>query len=202
MDIYEGFAAYQTYVAIRNHFKQDSYDYFKYNGKTRVGQDSFLKRKDKFFFAKLQRRLSASELVYFFVANFVADDSNWSGSLVTENSMTVYTNWQKTIQSLSYNFEQDCCILKEVVDNSGKKFDNLFSCDGNHPALLKLYLGKQITLETLVIINKVLRFSKVWEKNLDDDIVWQNVGRLLDKYSSFVQVDTDKYKAIMQKTFI
>ena len=202
MDIYEGFAAYQTYVAVRNHFKQDSYDYFKYNGKTRVGQDSFLKRSDRYFFAKLQRKLSSSELVGFFVANFINDDSNWSGSLVTENSMTVYNQWMKKIQSLSYTFQQDCLTLKEVVDNSGKKFDNLFSCDGNHPALLKLYLGKQITLETLVIINKVLRFSKVWEKNLDDDIVWQNVGRLLDKYSSFVQVDTDKYKAIMQKTFI
>ena len=47
MDIYEGFAAYQTYVAVRNHFKQDSYDFFRYNGKTRVGQESFLKRNDK-----------------------------------------------------------------------------------------------------------------------------------------------------------
>ena len=93
MDIYEGFAAYQTYVAIRNHFKQDSYDFFKYNGKTRVGQDSFLKRNDKYFFAKLQRKLSTSELVGFFVANFIAVDSNWSGSLVTEISISIYKLW-------------------------------------------------------------------------------------------------------------
>ena len=79
MDIYEGFSAYQTYVAVRNHFKQESYDYFKYNGKTRVGQDSFLKRNDRYFFAKLQRKLNNDELIGFFVANFINDDSNWSG---------------------------------------------------------------------------------------------------------------------------
>jgi len=122
MDIYEGFSAYQTYVAVRNHFKQESYDFFKYKGKTRVGQDSFLKRNDRYFFAKLQRKLNSNELVGFFVANFIHDDSNWSGSLVTENSMTVYNQWMKKIQSLSYTFEQDCLTLKEAVDNNGKSF--------------------------------------------------------------------------------
>ena len=202
MDIYEGFAAYQTYVAIRNHFKQDSYDFFKYNGKTRVGQDSFLKRNDRYFFAKLQRKLSSSELVGFFVANFINDDSNWSGSLVTENSMTVYNQWMKKIQSLSYTFQQDCLTLKEAVDNNGKSFDNLFITNGNHPPLLKMYLGKSIQLETMVIIDQVLRYSHSWSKDLDDDIVWSSVCRLIDKYSSFVQVDKGKYKAIMQTTFI
>lgn len=202
MDIYEGFAAYQTYVAIRNHFKQDSYDFFRYNGKTRVGQESFLKRNDKYFFAKLQRKLSSSELVGFFVANFIADDSNWSGSLVTENSMSVYKQWLSKIQSLSYIFEQDCRLLKDTVDIEAKSFDNLFITDGNHPLLLKMYLGKRIHLETMVIIDQILHYSKRWSKDLDDDIIWSNVSRQIDKYSSFVQVDKGKYKAIMHKLFI
>jgi len=202
MDIYEGFAAYQTYVAIRNHFKQDSYDFFKYNGKTRVRQDSFLKRSDRYFFAKLQRKLSTSELVGFFVANFINDDSNWSGSLVTENSMTVYNQWMKKIQSLSYTFEQDCLTLKEAVDINGKSFDNLFTANGNHPPLLKLYLGNRIQLETMVIIDQLLRYSKSWSRDLDDDIVWNSVKSLIDNYSSFVQVDRGRYKAILKAAFI
>jgi len=202
MDIYEGFAAYQTYVAIRNHFKQDSYDFFKYNGKTRVRQDSFLKRNDRYFFAKLQRKLSSSELVGFFVANFINDDSNWSGSLVTENSMTVYNQWMKKIQSLSYTFEQDCLTLKEAVDNNGKSFDNLFTANGNHPPLLKLYLGKGIQLETMVIIDQLLHYGRRWSQDLDDDIVWNSVKSLIDNYSSFVQVDRGRYKAIMKAAFI
>jgi hypothetical protein len=202
MDIYEGLNAYKTYVAVRNHFKQDSYDYIKYNGKSRVGADSYLKRNDRYFFAKLQRNLSEHELVYFFVANFIADESNWSGSLVTINSMNVYNEWKKTIESLSYLFKQDCLILKEAVDSNGKNFDNLFDCQRSHPPLLKLYLGKHIRVETMVIIDRILHFSKVWSKELEDDIVWTNVRRLTDKYGRFVQVDTDKFKSIMQTTFI
>ena len=92
--------------------------------------------------------------------------------------------------------------MKEAVDYSGKSFDNLFIADGTHPKLLRMYLGKSINLETMVIIDQILHYSKRWSKDLDDDIIWSNVRRQIDKYSSFVQVDKGKYKAIMQTTFI
>lgn len=202
MNIYEGFETYQTYIAIRNHFTQDNYDFFKYNGKTKVNGDSFLKRKDKFFFAKLERKLNKQERVYFFVSNFIADDNSWSGSLVTEQSMTVYNDWLKRIQSLSYVFQNDLEKIKEAVDLSGKTFDNLFEIGASHPALLKMYLRKDIQLETMVIMNKVLGFVNLWSQQLSDDIVWQQVGPILAKYDGFVNVDVGKYKAIMKKLFI
>ena len=93
-------------------------------------------------------------------------------------------------------------MLKDTVDIEAKSFDNLFVTDGNHPTLLKMYLGKRVQLETMVIMDQILRYSKRWSKDLDDDIIWSNVSRQIDKYSSFVQVDKGKYKAIMQTTFI
>lgn len=202
MNVYEGLETYKTYIAIRNHFKQDSYDYFKYRGKTKVNGDSFLKRRDKFFFAKLERKLSNQERVYFFVSNFVADDNNWSGSLVNEQSMSIYNDWKKRVQSMSYLFEQDCNKLKQIVDLSGKTFDNLFQPNGSHPALLKLYLQKEISLETMVIIDKVLNYHARWKKHYTGDIVVDNVTQIIAKYMGFVDVDIDKYKAIMKQTFI
>ena len=92
--------------------------------------------------------------------------------------------------------------MKDTVDIEAKSFDNLFITDGNHPLLLKMYLGKRIHLETMVIIDQILHYSKRWSKDLDDDIIWSNVKRQIDKYSSFVQVDKGKYKAIMHKLFI
>lgn len=202
MNIYEGFETYKTYISIRNHFKQESYDYFKYKGKTNVTAESFLKRRDKFFFAKLERKLSKDERIYFFVSNFVIDDSNWSGSLVTEQSMTIYNEWKKRIQSLSYMFKEDCDKLKNIVDFSGKTFDNLFEAGTSHPPLLKLYLGKEVSLETIVILNKVLGYVKRWSHQLSDDVIWNNVKLLITKYDGFVNVDVDKYKEICKQTFI
>ena len=38
------FESYKMYVALKLHFTTDSYDYFKFNGKTRVSETNFEKR--------------------------------------------------------------------------------------------------------------------------------------------------------------
>ena len=35
------FESYKMYVALKLHFTTDSYDYFKFNGKTRVSETNF-----------------------------------------------------------------------------------------------------------------------------------------------------------------
>ena len=64
----EGFDAYCLYLAINNHFNTESYDFFKYNGKVPVKLPAFLKRNDKYHFAKLAR-LYHKDLKDFLVAN-------------------------------------------------------------------------------------------------------------------------------------
>ena len=47
-----GFAAFALYNALKLHFTSDSYDYFKYHGKTNVSKQTFTTRKDKYQFYK------------------------------------------------------------------------------------------------------------------------------------------------------
>lgn len=202
MNVYEGLNAYTTYLAIRNHFTT-SYDYFKYNGKLKVSSDSFLKRRDKFFFAKLQRNYKDQELVYFFVSNFLQDESAWSGSLVGAESEKVYTEWRKRIESLKYNFKQECNKLQNELDIKGDNFESLLSMDGsNHPLLLRRYLGNDVSIEAYAIIDGVLNFSKRWNKNLSDDLIYQKVQQKVDKYKPFLQVNLSDYRKIMKQVFI
>ena len=53
-----GFAAYALWNALKLHFTSDSYDYFKYNGKTSISVTSFENRKDKYHFYKLSRKFT------------------------------------------------------------------------------------------------------------------------------------------------
>ena len=46
----EGWQAYQMYLGLKLLFTSD-YDYNQYGGKTRASKSSFLKRKDRYFFA-------------------------------------------------------------------------------------------------------------------------------------------------------
>ena len=39
-----GFDCYRTYLAFKNHFTKDNFDYFKYGGKTNATTTSFNKR--------------------------------------------------------------------------------------------------------------------------------------------------------------
>lgn len=199
MNIYEGLEAYSTYLAIRNHFKTD-YDYFKYKGKLKVSQISFLKRKDKFFFAKLQRRYKKNELVYFFVSNFVKDDNMWAGSLVGVESEKIYNEWLKNIESLKYHFKLDCESLLEFLELNNLKFNDLFKINkGVHPHLLVRLLGNHISIETFCIIDIILNFTSKW--NIDD-IMFDSVKQRVVKYKPFLHIDKEAYKSIMKKTFI
>ena len=107
-----GYETFELYQALKLHFTSDSYDYFKYNGKSNVSVTSFENRKDKYHFYKLSRKYpNKEEMINFIVANFVEDDKSWVGNLLSEDAAQNYRKRQKVIQSLSYTFENDCNSL-------------------------------------------------------------------------------------------
>ena len=63
------------------------------------------------------------------------------------------------------------------------------------------YLRKNISIETLVILDKILGFKKNFDKKLSDP-VWISVSMKLEKYSPFLNIDIFKYKKILKKVVI
>ena len=199
--IYEGYTAYTIYISIRSHFTTE-YDFFKYSGKVRVSPDTFLKRRDRFFFAKLQRKYTPEELRYYFVANFVSSREVWSGNLTTLQSENIFLLWKKKVQSLKYHIEQEFFFLKDYTEKLNITFNDLFETKVGHPILLKLLLQNKVSIETVTVINKILNFVGRWNKVLRDDIVWEREGKLIQKYSPFLDVHTETYRSIMRHVFI
>ena len=191
-DVAEGFDAYKTYLAIKRHFTSD-YDYFKYNGKVRAGVESFLKRNDKFFFRKLAKKYDDKELVDFFVSNFIVSD-NWIGNLISQESEDNYVRFKKRRESLSYQFDNELHWLVDYCRSRDLELNKLLLVeDNNHPLLLKLLLQKKISIETIIIMDSVLKFLKHWDNNLDD-IVWEEKKRLIVKYNKFLTYDPFVYR--------
>ena len=193
------FDCYKSYLGLKNHFTKQKYDYHRYGGKSRASLESFYKRKDRFFFEKLSRQKDDSEVIEFFVSNFVSCDdpqSLWIGEIV-RNGEQNYTDWKKRLQSLSYTF-------KSEVENvfSGKNFDEMFKIEGTrHPQLIKEHLGKNLSLESLVILNKILGFKKQFDSKLDDP-VWKFLSMRIDKYDSFIHIDVFKFRSILKEVII
>jgi len=185
------FEAYGKYLALKLHFSGDHYDYFKYKGKTNATPKAFEKRKDKFKFSKLTRKLSDEQIVEFFVANIISGNE-WIG----EMDVKVWSKWKATNESIEYIFSND--VEKLLTD--APEFDIIFNSDkGNHPKVLKMYLGKKISLETLVVLEKLLQYRKRFDKEIKEQIIWPKVSRLIAKYEPFINADMSRCKKILKE---
>jgi hypothetical protein len=179
---------YETYLALRQHFTNPNYDYFRYSGKVRTNIESFNKRRDRYFFEKLSRKKTESEIINYFVSNFIqsSDPSKmWVGELKT-NGDENYLNWKTRTQSLSYRFKQELNSLTEKVH----LYEALFSGNGSHPVIIKQYLGGKISIEALVILDDLTSFIK----KLDvDDVILSLVTHKVKKYRPFLSYDKEVF---------
>ena len=86
-------------------------------------------------------------------------------------------------------------IFQQELKPYIKNFEPLFEVkDGNHPTLLKEYLGKRVSLETMVILDELVDFTKNWDEQLGDDVVWPDIKNLMKNYKGFLTIDKNKYR--------
>ena len=189
------FEAYQIYVAMKLHFNSDRYDIFKANGKTRASRSAFEKRRDKTFFFHLARLLDKHGKEYL-IPLFLDNPNMWVGDTLHDRSEEIFWQWQKRLQSMTYNFKNDieCCV------NRFENFNELFRCeDGQMPALMWMVMHYNISIETFIIMNKVLNFFPQFDKDIAEPIVWNELRKKCLKYEPFLgNIDEVKYKNIMR----
>jgi len=192
------FDAYRCYISLKSHFTKESYDYHKVGVLTRVKKETFYKRKDRFWFEKFSRQKNDKEVVEFFVSNFVSttDPSRMYIGELVKNGEERYVDWKKRTQSLSYVFKEETEYLFK-----DKKMDEVFDCSKGHPIVLKKFLGGNISLETLVIYDRILGYGNNFDKKLKDP-VWETVSRRVRKYTPFLNIDVFRYKKILKEVVI
>ncbi len=188
------FETYRTYLSMKSHFTNPKFDFFKYGGKSRATITSFNKRKDKYWFEKTSRKYSDKEIVDFLLANFATTDNPqnlWIGEIINSGERN-YSQWMKRNQSLTYLFKEQSNEL--LLD---KNLNEVFDCSKGHPPLLKKYLGGEISLETLTILEKVFSFVSKFDKKLTDP-VWESVSLKIKKYNPFLNINVFPFKKILR----
>ena len=184
------FDTYKEYLAYKNHFTKEKYDYQRYGGKSRAKIDSFYKRKDRYFFEKMSRKYKDPEIKNFFLANFVNTDNPqglWIGNIMRSGE-TVYKEWQKRNESLFYQFKQKSDKLLDQYT-----YDEFFDASNGHPPILKEHLAGNVSAEEMCVYEKLFGYCKDYDKQLDDP-VWKVVGLKIRKYLPFLNIDKEKYK--------
>jgi len=182
----EPFEVYQKYLALKNHFSNDKYDYFTYNGKMKLTRDSFERRKDKYFFYKLSKAKDVEKVL---LANMVdGDTSFWIGEVRDSTPEDIYKKWLKRQQSLLYKFTEDLDNLKEDFN------ENIQVDEYGHPYLLRLYMRGDVCIETVIVLNMLTNFFPYWDKKMKDDPIWPDTKRKMLKYQPFLSIEPSRFK--------
>ena len=191
------FDTYALYLALKQHFTQDSYDYFKYHGKTRANKESFLQRKDRFQFQKLSRMYDGEQMRDFLVSNLVKDKGSWVGDLMNDDANDNYLAYLKRKQSLAYTFTSELDKFfgqepPEVAFKVGEGYRSL-------PPILNFIMCGAMSPETFVILDRFIGFSSTLDKKLADDYLWSKYRKLPQKFHPFLSYDKDKMKNILKE---
>ena len=181
---------YRNYLAFKNHFTKEKYDYFKYGGRSRASESAFNKRKDGYFFERMSRKKSDDEIKEFFLANFSqASDSNqvWIGPII-DGGEKVYKQWVEHKENLFETFKSNSECMMDTYN-----YDEFFDCKKGHPPILREYLGGKLSIEELIIYDIIFSYVKNYDKKLLDP-VWETVSLKIRKYGPFLNIDISKYK--------
>ena len=187
-----GYEIFCLYLALKNHFTVDKYDFFKYNGKTKnVSKESFLTRKDRFQFEKLARKCD-NPMIHIMV-NFL-QDKTWIGDMLDDEAYDATKHYLKTVQSMSYIFK-----------NEIEKYDNLKGLfkmqDNGYPMFLNEYMRGDLSLETIIILDAFIGFISKFDAKLKDDYLWSKFSFKARKFAPFLlqDLDREKFKQILKE---
>lgn len=187
-----GYEVYCLYLALKQHFTIDTYNFFKYNGKTKnVSKESFLSRRDRFQFEKLARKCD-NPMIHMMV-NFL-QDKTWIGDMLDDDAFDATKRYVKKVQSMSYIFK-----------NEIESYDNLKALfkpeDNGYPMILNDYMGGRISLETIIILDTFVGFMAKFDAKLKDDYLWSKFSFKARKFAPFLlrEIDKNKFKDLLKQ---
>ena len=196
-----GFEIYKVYLAVKLHFtsKNQSYDFHKHGGRTTARLETFTKRRDRYFFHKLSQSYDDTNAVDYFVSNFVTNTNLWVGDIIGNSGDENYREWSKRIEALHYYYEQDIDYLLERMSANDMSFDDIFTVkNGQHPPILKMVLSKRISIETFVILEDLLSFSKRLNEDISETVLWPKLYDRIVRYRPFLKFNITKYKVTLR----
>lgn len=198
------FDVWSIYTSINLHFKKGgSYDAFKFNFKgPRLKRETFMANRNRYSFEKLARSYpKKNDLICYFMSNVIAGNV-WINNM---NEGT-YSEWNARIQALDYRFKNEMSDAAMLAQRNSYSFDELFNPrdKSDVPAIYKLYQAEKVSLESLVILDNLLNYTKSINKNLSDPLeISSDISHRIIKYKPFLrsEMNVEKHKEIVINLF-
>ncbi len=196
-----GYKAFVMYVALKAHFTNPKYNYFKNRGQTTANFDSFSKRSDKYYFEKLAEKYPTKErCLGFLVCNLLLDKDFYIGDFRNRLTEKKYKEWVGRLDSLLYIFETDLRKVQNESEQTDTTFRNFFRIKSGHTTsrFLEMTLEGVTTLETYVLVDNLLGLTEYYDGKIIDPL-YEDFAFKVKKYSPFIQLDRARFAQLFNK---
>lgn len=195
------YECFELFTALKAHFNTNTYDFFKYGGKIRVGSEAaFQAKSDRYFYEKIAKKYkNRDELVRFFLANILEKPKVWIGDCSPE----VHQEYEQVHQNLEYLFGSDIAKIILFLETNGHNFNSLFDCQsGQHPILLTMLKSRVIRLETFIIMDAIFNFIPMFDRMIIDPVIWTALSTKCRRYRPFLKIDAKHFRKVMKGKLI
>lgn len=201
-----GLRFYQTYLATKLHFTS-SYDAFKFCGKVPNIEAKFEKLKGNPLFERWRTKVKDTQhAAQVSLANQLIVGSNWVFDMTIEDSLSIYSEWNKTHDAIGYHTTEDFKFIRSLFEKGKlKTYDDLIQKTKNgHAPLLQLYVANRVLPDTVVAFNLFRpAFLDRWLEEYKIDPAISSKVFALTKYSPYITrslpIIRESYKTVFSQ---
>lgn len=134
----------------------------------------------------------------FMLANFLEKPGLYIYDLLKPEAKERYYRRMKYVDSLSYWFTEECTEVFDWLEQTGRTLNDLFvSLAGEQPIIVKMDQQRVISIETLVILDKIFRFMDRLEGQVTDES-WAAIYRMVSKYAFLLKCDVANLRRVLK----
>jgi len=181
----------QMFVALKQHFTNEGYDFFKYKGTVnRLGPLGRHEGPSR----ALSKKYTTRQMPDALVANVIAG-VEWIGDVNSTEGHERYLEFLRKKESITRVVSDELDFLVSMVETPRELF---FVGKGQLPIVVQQYLSSQASLETVAILNDFVRFSDKCDVVLGkDDFIWSKVRLPIIRLGAFLSYDKSKISQVL-----
>lgn len=190
----DGKSVYILYLQLKNHFNGRKC-VIKSGWRMNVTDESYAKRKDKFFFQRLSEKFTLKQLCLIFISNLIANQDAWIGEISDSDPLNFYQLYIARLRNVRGRYEDDIKNIYYFAKKvEVKSLNDIFIYNEAHSAsyIFKLLQSGIISFETFIMLDSFLNIIEAHDQY--DNIIWSSYSTRLKAYRKLFVVDSTECK--------
>lgn len=184
--IEKGVEVFREYVGLKLHFN-DPFVWHR-GFKSRLGDQTLLKRKDAYMFFKVADDIPDREQrIQKFISLFKKDPRAWIGDIYEEAHVDYHKKRMAVLSALKYSFTTDIDKIVTFMEEREINVRDLLVTKDKPPYIIRYEseIPGGIKDETYALIEKAFKFCRPGS----GDPLWERRGFMLSKYHYWLEID-------------